>query len=123
MSTWLDGVRRRCRFRDGGFGRYRQRHRRGGEPSAVVKPFSQRTSPTGVPEELLPRDTGQASALWRSWLTAKRMLVVLDNALNARQLAPLLPGSPGHLFLVTSRGPAARARWGRPPVTGADGRS
>ncbi|WP_143264030.1 AfsR/SARP family transcriptional regulator, partial [Amycolatopsis kentuckyensis] len=68
---------------------------------------------TGVPDEALPRDTGQSSALWRSWLAGRRVLIVLDNVLNARQLGPLLPGSPGHLVLVTSR-------WRLPELDGAD---
>ncbi|MCR6487758.1 tetratricopeptide repeat protein [Amycolatopsis sp. OK19-0408] len=58
---------------------------------------------TGVPDDALPRDPGQASALWRSWLAGRRVLVVLDNVLDAGQVAPLLPGAPGHLVLVTSR--------------------
>ena len=57
----------------------------------------------GVPPYRIPADTEGRSALFRSLLDGKRMLIVLDNARNGAQVRPLLPGSPGCLVVVTSR--------------------
>jgi len=57
----------------------------------------------GVPSALVPSTVEEASALYRSLLASRRVLVLLDNARNAEQVRPLLPGSPGCLAVVTSR--------------------
>ncbi|MDI1462428.1 BTAD domain-containing putative transcriptional regulator [Catellatospora sp. KI3] len=59
----------------------------------------------GVPPERIPPGTPERAALFRSCLAGRRMLVLLDNARDAEQVRPLLPGSPGCLTLLTSRNP------------------
>jgi DNA-binding SARP family transcriptional activator/Tfp pilus assembly protein PilF len=57
----------------------------------------------GVPAEGIPSGIQAKAALFRSVVADKRVLVVLDNARDAEQIRPLLPGGPGCLALVTSR--------------------
>ncbi|MCP2258301.1 DNA-binding transcriptional activator of the SARP family [Streptoalloteichus tenebrarius] len=57
----------------------------------------------GVAAERVPETVADRAALWRAELAGRRVLVVLDDAADAAQVRPLLPGGDGCLVLVTSR--------------------
>jgi DNA-binding SARP family transcriptional activator/tetratricopeptide (TPR) repeat protein len=57
----------------------------------------------GVPPRHVPATVEAQSALLRTLLDGKRMLLLLDNAHDACQVRPLLPGSTGCMVVVTSR--------------------
>ncbi|MGW0879160.1 ATP-binding protein [Streptomyces sp. NPDC002671] len=58
----------------------------------------------GVPSERVPQEgLEQLAACWRSELARRRAVVVLDNAADAKQVRPLLPGAGDSVALITSR--------------------
>jgi DNA-binding SARP family transcriptional activator/tetratricopeptide (TPR) repeat protein len=58
---------------------------------------------TGTPPEQIPAELESQVALWRSRMAATRMVLLLDNAVDAAQIQPLLPGAAQTLVLITSR--------------------
>ncbi|MEU6028845.1 hypothetical protein ABZ825_17820 [Streptomyces tauricus] len=59
-----------------------------------------------APPGALPHDGDDVEAhtvLWRSDLFGRRFLLLLDDAREADQVHPLIPGTPGCMALVTSR--------------------
>ncbi|MFD4661617.1 BTAD domain-containing putative transcriptional regulator [Kitasatospora sp. NPDC058444] len=91
----------RDRFPDGQlFADLRGADRTPPDPGTVLAGFLRAL---GVDPADVPPDTGERSALYRSALAGRRVLVVLDNAATTGHVEPLLPGSPGCAVLVTSR--------------------
>ncbi|MFJ4503591.1 BTAD domain-containing putative transcriptional regulator [Streptomyces sp. NPDC088864] len=57
----------------------------------------------GAAPDGLPAGLAERSAIWRSHLAGRSALLVLDNAADAAQVAPLLPGTGDTLTLITTR--------------------
>jgi DNA-binding SARP family transcriptional activator/tetratricopeptide (TPR) repeat protein len=57
----------------------------------------------GVSGQDIPAETEDRARRYRSLLAGRRVLVMLDNASDAVQVRPLLPGTAGCAVLITSR--------------------
>lgn len=68
------------------------------EPSTALGRLLNALDVTRIPDDLAER-----AALWRSELSRRRALVLLDNAVDADHVRPLLPGAGKSALLVTSR--------------------
>ncbi|MFI0350590.1 BTAD domain-containing putative transcriptional regulator [Actinomadura sp. 9N407] len=80
-----------------------QAHTAGREPIDAAAALESLLRLLGVPADRIPVTPAERGALWRAELADRRVLVVLDNALDAEHVRPLLPGHSGTLVLITSR--------------------
>jgi transcriptional regulator with XRE-family HTH domain/tetratricopeptide (TPR) repeat protein len=79
-------------------------HERPMEPRIAVEEF---LTALGVPVHGfsggIPASIERSSALYRSLVADRKLLVVLDNAASSEQVRPLLPAAPGCVVVITSR--------------------
>jgi DNA-binding SARP family transcriptional activator/Tfp pilus assembly protein PilF len=74
-----------------------------GPPMPPAEALARFLRALGVPGQDIPPELEERAAGYRSLLTGRRMLVLLDNAGEVEQVRPLLPGAPGCVTVVTSR--------------------
>ncbi|MEV0678989.1 BTAD domain-containing putative transcriptional regulator [Actinosynnema sp. NPDC050436] len=85
------------------------------DPSAAVRGFLEAL---GVDRDRVPVEPHAQTALFRTTVADRRVLLVVDNAADTGQVVPLLPGTRSCAVLVTSRNrlPGLVTRHGARPV-------
>jgi tetratricopeptide (TPR) repeat protein len=72
-------------------------------PASPAEEIARFLRALGVSPQQVPADLAELTALYRSLMADRRMLVVLDDALTAAQVIPLLPPSSASVAVVTGR--------------------
>ncbi|MET7278756.1 NB-ARC domain-containing protein [Kribbella sp. NPDC005582] len=73
------------------------------EPVPPLQALTSLLRTLGVPAQEIPDELAAAAARYRTALAGRRVLVVLDDAANAEQVTPLIPGTSGSAAVITSR--------------------
>ena len=74
-----------------------------GRPRTLASVTAELLAHTGVSAAAVPGDPERAAALWRAWLSDRRVLLVLDDAPHEAAVRPLLPGGGRGAVVVTTR--------------------
>ncbi|MBE8478035.1 AfsR/SARP family transcriptional regulator [Streptomyces sp. 3R004] len=80
-----------------------QGHHPSRPPLDPAEAISEILGALGVEHDHTHAGTAALAALYRSALSGRRLLLVLDDAENCEQVRPLLPATPGCVAVVTSR--------------------
>ena len=75
----------------------------GADPVSSERALDALLANSGLPPELVPSTLDGRSALWRSRMAGQRIVLIIDNAVDAAHVRPLLPGTAGALVVITSR--------------------
>jgi len=95
--------REAARFRDGQLYVNLRGFSPSGDPMTSAEAIRGILDSLGVLAWQIPAGPAAQAGLYRSQLAGQRMIIVLDNARDEKQVRPLLPAAPGCLVLVTSR--------------------
>ena len=74
-----------------------------GQPMTSADALAAFLRALGVAGQDIPPETNERAARYRSLVTGRRILVVLDNASEVEQVRPLLPGTSSCVVVATSR--------------------
>ncbi|GAA4497789.1 XRE family transcriptional regulator [Actinoallomurus oryzae] len=75
----------------------------GQRPMPPAEPLERFLRALGVDAAAVPADAEEQATLFRTLTTGRRLIVMLDNAVSAAQVRPLLPGPGPALVVVTTR--------------------
>jgi tetratricopeptide (TPR) repeat protein len=75
----------------------------GQRPMPPTEPLERFLRALGVDAGSMPADADEQAALFRTLTAGQRLIVMLDNAVSAAQVRPLLPGPGPALVVVTTR--------------------
>jgi DNA-binding SARP family transcriptional activator len=73
------------------------------EPADPAELLGRLLRALGTPAEAVPVAAAERAALWRSTLAHRRVLILADDARDAAQVMPLIPGVGGSVLVVTAR--------------------
>ncbi|TDV57807.1 AfsR/SARP family transcriptional regulator [Actinophytocola oryzae] len=72
-------------------------------PLSPARVLSRILPALGLPSTQVPTDLEDLTNTYRSLVADRRILLVLDNAANAKQVSDLIPAAPASAVLITSR--------------------
>jgi DNA-binding SARP family transcriptional activator/tetratricopeptide (TPR) repeat protein len=76
-----------------------------GQPTSPMNLMASVLHSLSLPTIALPEELAERTAVYRSRLGGRRVLIVLDDAYSVSQITALMPGCPSCAMIVTSRNP------------------